>query len=295
MRVGQIGEDELVLEIGSGDRPNPRSDVLVDRYIEDNTERGGDLRIDRPLIVADAQELPFKDGAFDYVVCFHILEHMPDPAQFLREIARVGKRGWIQSPSEIAERMFHWPFHRWYVNLIDGKLVLHPLDYETTDRDTFGDLFDYLYAHNPRFARFSRSMPDLFYVDYEWSGKIDFEIRDSSPLDLHDPATLRQMARPRESLVSGLKGNATSFVREHVPGAALNLAKRATRRRKGTTRTFDLDALLACPACNADLARSGDEYTCAGCGRIYPIRKGLPHLLVEEGRQTGARDQPEHG
>ena len=33
MRVGQIGEHELVLEIGSGDRPNPRSDVLVERDI----------------------------------------------------------------------------------------------------------------------------------------------------------------------------------------------------------------------------------------------------------------------
>ncbi len=31
MHLGQIGENELVLEIGSGDRPNPRSDVLLDR------------------------------------------------------------------------------------------------------------------------------------------------------------------------------------------------------------------------------------------------------------------------
>ena len=172
------------------------------------------------------------------------------------------------------------------MNLIDGKLVLHPLDYETTDRDTFGDLFDYLYAYNPRFARFSRSMPDLFYVDYEWAGKIDFEIRDTSPLDLRDPATLRRMVQPRESFVGGLKGNATSFVRDHVPGPAIDLAKRATRRRKGTTRTFDLDALLACPACHGDLTRSGDEYACGGCGRVYPIRKGLPHLLVEEARES---------
>src|SRR5690242_16088892 len=233
MRLGHIGENDLVLEIGSGDRPNPRSDVLVDRYIEDNTERGGNLKIDRPLVVADAHQLPFKDKSFDYVVCYHILEHMDDPAQFIREITRVGKRGWIQSPTEIAERLFHWSFHRWYVNLIDGKLVLHPLDYEGgRDKDTFGDLFDHLYAQNPRFARFSRSMPALFYVDYEWSGTIDFEIRDSSPLDLHDPATLRELVRPQESLTGALKGNATSFVRDRVPAPLLDAAKRATRRRK---------------------------------------------------------------
>ena len=124
LRLGRIGDDELVLEIGSGDRPNPRSDVLVDRYPEDNTERGGDLRVDRPLVVADAHHLPFKDRSFDYVVCYHILEHMDDPARFIREITRVGRRGHIQSPSEVAEKLFHWPFHRWYVNLIDGRLIL---------------------------------------------------------------------------------------------------------------------------------------------------------------------------
>lgn len=294
MRVGQIGDDELVLEIGSGDRPNPRADVLLDRYVEDNTERGGNLRIDRPLIVGEAEELPFKDGAFDYIICFHILEHMADPTRFLRELMRVGKRGWIQSPSEIAERMFHWAFHRWYVNLVDGKLILHPLDYDGADRATFGDLFHHLYAHNPRFARFSRSMPALFYVDYEWSGTIDFEVRDSSPLDLRDPATLERLVRPQETLVGGLKGNATSLLRDLAPRPALDLARRVTRRRKPTTRTFDLDALLACPACHGDLIRRADEYTCDNCGRSYPIRRGLPHLLIEESRE-GASGKSEVG
>ena len=29
----------LVLEIGSGDNPNPRADILVDKFLFDNTER----------------------------------------------------------------------------------------------------------------------------------------------------------------------------------------------------------------------------------------------------------------
>jgi uncharacterized protein YbaR (Trm112 family)/SAM-dependent methyltransferase len=280
MRLGQIGDDELVLEIGSGDRPNPRSDVLVDRFIEDNTERGGNLRIDRPLVVADAHQLPFKDHSFDYVVCYHILEHMDDPAQFIREITRVGKRGWIQSPSEIAEKLFHWSFHRWYVNQIDGRLILHP----NTGKETFGDLFDYLYANNPRFARFSRSMPALFYVDCEWQGSIDFEIRDDSPLDLRDPATLRRLTRPQENWRGALKGDVLSFVHDRTPRPLVNAAKRLSRRRHGAQRTFDLDALLACPSCGGDVRHIADEYTCASCGRVYPVRRGLPHLLLEEAR-----------
>lgn len=285
LQLGKIGENDLVLEIGSGDRPNPRSDVLVDRYIEDNTERGGDLRIDRPLIVADAHHLPFKDKSFDYIVCFHILEHMDDPAQFIREITRVGKRGWIQSPSEVAEKLFHWSFHRWYVNLIDGRLILHP----NTGAETFGDLFDYLYAHNPRFARFSRSMPALFYVDHEWEGGIAFEIRDDSPLDFRDPATLRRLTRPQENWRSALKGDALSFAHDRTPQPLVNAAKRLTRRRKGAARTIDLDALFACPVCGGDLAHRGDEYRCASCGRVYPVRNALPHLLAEEARPGEAQ------
>lgn len=280
LRLGQIGDDELVLEIGSGDRPNPRSDVLVDRFIEDNTERGGNLRIDRPLIVADAHQLPFKDKSFDYIVCFHILEHMDDPAQFIREIARVGKRGWIQSPSEVAEKLFHWSFHRWYVNLIDGKLILHP----NKGEETFGDLFDYLYAKNPRFARFSRSMPALFYVDHEWEGGIEFEIREDSPLDLRDPATLRRLTRPEESWRGAIKGDILSFAHDRTPRPLVNAAKRFTRRREPTRRTFDLDALFACPACGSGLSHRSDEYRCISCGRIYPVKSGLPHLLLDEAR-----------
>jgi len=70
----------LVLEIGSGDNPNPLSNVLVDRFLgADNRERGGDLVVDRPFVVADAHHLPFRDGAFAYAICSHILEHMDDP------------------------------------------------------------------------------------------------------------------------------------------------------------------------------------------------------------------------
>jgi SAM-dependent methyltransferase len=39
--------------------------------------------------VADAQALPFPDGAFDVVVANHMLYHVPDPARAVAECARV--------------------------------------------------------------------------------------------------------------------------------------------------------------------------------------------------------------
>jgi SAM-dependent methyltransferase len=187
----------LVLEVGSGENPHPRSNILVDRYRSDNTERSSDLLIDRPLVIADGHHLPFRDQAFAYIICSHILEHMDDPAQFARELQRTGEAGYIGSPSEIAERLFHWSFHRWYVNLLgDGTLVLHPKE----PAEPFGELFDYLYEHNPAYYFFQRSMPDLFWVEHEWRGSITLQIADRSPLPLDDPAALRRLVRPRFSL-----------------------------------------------------------------------------------------------
>ncbi len=43
--------------------------------------------------------------------------------------------------------------------------------------------------------------------------------------------------------------------------------------------------LLRCPACRAELEAPGDdELSCTGCARAYPIRGGVPVLLVDEAR-----------
>ncbi len=85
-----IHPSDLVLEVGSGNNPNPRSDILVDRYLYDNGQRAGGFRIvvDRPFIIADGYKLPFKDKTFDYVICSHILEHMEDPEKFIAALRK---------------------------------------------------------------------------------------------------------------------------------------------------------------------------------------------------------------
>jgi hypothetical protein len=44
--------------------------------------------------------------------------------------------------------------------------------------------------------------------------------------------------------------------------------------------------MLACPVaeCRKPLTLAADEKSlqCTGCGRIYPVRDGIPILLVEE-------------
>jgi hypothetical protein len=216
----------LVLEIGSGDNPNPRADILVDKFLFDNTERGGNIVIDRPMVVADAHHLPFKDGAFAYTICSHILEHMDDPVLFASELTRVSKAGYIQSPAEIAERMFHWSFHRWYVNLVDDTLVLHPRE----PVEPFGEFFDYLYAYNPAYYLFQRSMPHLFWVEKEWHGTLNVEVRETSPLQLNDPETLKKLVAPRIGTVRLIVMLIASSLARKIPATWRNTIRRWLRR-----------------------------------------------------------------
>ena len=45
------------------------------------------------LARADARALPFREGAFDAVYCYHVLEHVPEPGRAVAETRRVLRRG----------------------------------------------------------------------------------------------------------------------------------------------------------------------------------------------------------
>jgi uncharacterized protein YbaR (Trm112 family) len=46
----------------------------------------------------------------------------------------------------------------------------------------------------------------------------------------------------------------------------------------------DLLDLLVCPACKAALIYDSgrDTLTCSQCRRIYPVREGIPILLIDQ-------------
>jgi SAM-dependent methyltransferase len=61
--------------------------------------------------VSDAARLPYEDNSFDAVMVFDVLEHVPDPASVINEIARVLKPGGIFHgfiPIEGQPHTFFW-------------------------------------------------------------------------------------------------------------------------------------------------------------------------------------------
>ena len=52
----------------------------------------------------------------------------------------------------------------------------------------------------------------------------------------------------------------------------------------------ELLEILACPACKAEVQLDGEQIVCLGCGRRYPIRDGIPIMLVDEAEAPGAKE-----
>lgn len=121
----KIERKDNVLEVGSGHNPTYRSNVIVEKYIDNNAHRCGDVKIypHQTFVNADGENLPFADNQFDYVICNQVLEHTEHPDVFVRELSRVAKRGYIETPSLIGEFLHPKQSHKWTILEIDGKLV----------------------------------------------------------------------------------------------------------------------------------------------------------------------------
>jgi hypothetical protein len=125
------GHSGLVLDVGSGNSPHPRADVLVDRFIVQGTPHrfgGATFRGDRPSVCGDIAALPFRDGAFAFAIARHVIEHLSadDACRAVAELARVSRAGYIETPSPLCELLMPDPNHQLYVWVDQGELVVAP-------------------------------------------------------------------------------------------------------------------------------------------------------------------------
>ena len=277
-----IRPSDFVLEIGSGHHPRPQSHVLCDRFIEEDTERGGRIVTDRPIVQADAQALPFADQSFDYIICAHVLEHAEDPERMIRELMRVGRRGYIETPSEVAEWLYGWPFHRSVLNLLDGKLTIRPKSFTSP----FGELFHVLGERDAAFRRFHLTHNALLLVQYEWDGRIDYEILPASdtPLDLRSKEVVEMLWHRIQGASRAERWGPS--LKRLVPRTVVEWGKSLLVRSKPGPRR-DLREIVVCPACRGAVTWRASEIHCSRCDVRYPITGGIPRLL-----RTGSSGAP---
>ena len=150
----QQGSQRRVLDVGSGHRPHEDATHLVDLLPEDNSERGKPIQdLGLPLLVATVESLPFKDKTFDYVYASHVLEHTQDPASACKELMRIARAGYIETPSPFYEQGYNfphaergWSFHRWFVYLGEGDTL-------TFEPKTAKSIDDFCHCRHGQFIR----------------------------------------------------------------------------------------------------------------------------------------------
>lgn len=267
-----IPPDALVLDVGSGHNPNPRANVLCDLCTGAVVDRHGfPAVVDRPFVVGDAEELPFRDKAFDFVICSHLIEHVSDPVRVASELSRVGHAGYIEAPSEVFERTYGFLFHRWFVRVEEGELVLTPKTTPLHDpviREWFPRVLEAL-GVSDRFWRERARLGVL--VKLRWKGSV--------PIRVTAPVLLPRSQRANEKPAPSSSPQRRLFDRiRHVWSRSL--------RRRSDRRLADLALLLRCPCCSGSITldTQGETARCDSCGALYPYRGGVPILVKDAAR-----------
>jgi SAM-dependent methyltransferase len=266
-----IRPHELVLDVGSGARPHFRSNVLCDKFPHDAVERhGAAIRVDRPLVIGDIQRLPFATASFDVVICSHVLEHVEDPAAAVAELTRVGRRGYIETPSAEWERVAGFPFHRWMVSANDGALIFERKRAPVEDpelRRWFASLQARLGLG--RYIWWRRRDAGV-YTSLTWRGDVRVDVRDQVIVDdrfVH--ASVQEPIEPPSEAVSGRFDRLMEGYGQFV-------------RRRSQPSMAELERLLRCPRCGGHLSREPDRMRCQDCQSAYRSDAvGTPWLLVE--------------
>lgn len=132
--------DHQILDIGGWFAPCKQATHMVDimpfdtmnvkgayGYGEMRVKRENYLQVDLGAI----ERLPFADKQFDFVVCRHTLEDIKDPIRICREMMRVAKAGYIETPHRVYESTKgverHWwcghYHHRWFVEVDRNKII----------------------------------------------------------------------------------------------------------------------------------------------------------------------------
>src|SRR5436190_14960421 len=91
----RLGKRKQLLDLGCGKKPFHH---IYTNYCETSVGIDvaqtihGTAMVD---VVYDGKKIPFPDGEFDYVFSTEVMEHVPEPKDFLNEIYRVLKPGGV--------------------------------------------------------------------------------------------------------------------------------------------------------------------------------------------------------
>lgn len=180
-KIISIKKTDRVLEIGPGAHPHPRSDEFLEKVF-DEAEALAQSGHSRPADLSKkvhfytGERFPFDDKSFDYIICSHVIEHVPinELESFISEMKRVSKRGYIEFPTVFYELVNYEPVHIWLMNFRDGKMIF--MDKKLFVSNNVHKVIRMLFYSNDNYLRTSfKRYKELFFIGFEWNNEIEYE------------------------------------------------------------------------------------------------------------------------
>ena len=122
MKMDETNTGEKILDIGCSYNKIPGAKTL-------------DINPDvKPDIVHDLNKYPYPiaDGSFDKVYAKHVIEHLNDPAAFLKEIQRILKSGgtvFVETPHFSSRVAYSEPQHKFFFSYFMFDNILNGLNF----------------------------------------------------------------------------------------------------------------------------------------------------------------------
>jgi SAM-dependent methyltransferase len=171
--IQSIKAADRVLEIGPGGSPHPRADIFLEYDFDSlsiaEAQRGYDqpLKTDKPIIYYKDTKFPFDDKEFDYIICSHVLEHVPDLDLFVAEICRIGKAGYLEYPTVYYDYIYNFPEHTTFVKRKKETLFWMPKAH--TPLAEFQPVQDLFYKSlSQRYFDLVDDLKPFFVEGFEW-------------------------------------------------------------------------------------------------------------------------------
>jgi hypothetical protein len=261
-----IPRNALVLEVGSGGNPYPRSNVLLDAFEDTRQRHWEELVHDRPTVLAKGENLPFKDKAFDFVIAAHVLEHTAMPEKFLYELERVARMGYIETPDAFMERINPYRDHRLEVTLRNNELNIRKKPAWVTDAEVVE-----LYEQRAKKVITSKTIPcdpEAFHVRYFWERNIKFRVvnPDVDSTWIPPPDEPKNIKR-------------VSMRKDLIRRIIITLLRKCFSQNTRNS-TLDILPLMRCPRCYSEVLtrQSVSLISCSECSMEFKFNKNIYYL-----------------
>jgi SAM-dependent methyltransferase len=184
-----ISKGDIVLDVGSGNNPSPRADLLADFFPDDDFHRSGDVAEHKPLLVCSVDRIPLRKRSMDFVICSHVLEHVPDPARAAAELSRIARAGYAETPAYGKDVLIGTGYmHRWQVVVHDGMMFFFEYTRRQQEAHVASPVMKiWLSDHFHPWQEYFWSRQDLFNAWVLWKGAL--------PVQVHRYTSLRPAAR----------------------------------------------------------------------------------------------------